>query len=74
MIAEDVNLLRGIFLVRDMSKFLAVGRDSAPSPGFPIKVQGKEEGQSTPGGGNKATSKDGTFLVRRGIPGYNSGR
>ena len=71
---EDVNLLRDIFLVRDISKFLAVGRNSAPSPGFPIKVQGKQEEQSTPAGGNKATSKEGTLLVRRGIPGYNSGR
>ena len=59
--AEDVNLLRRIFLVGQMSKFLAVGQDSSPSAGFLIKVQGKGEGQSTPGENNKATSKEGHF-------------
>ena len=38
LIVEEVNLLRGIFLVEEMSKFLAVGWDSSPSPGFPINV------------------------------------
>ena len=35
---------------------------------YPPKVQGKR-GQSTPGGGNKATLKEGTFSVRRDIQG-----
>ena len=34
--AKDLNLLRRIFLMGEMSKFLAVG-----SPGLPINVQGK---------------------------------
>ena len=38
LIAEEVNLLRGIFLVVEMSKFLAVVWDSSPSPGFPTNV------------------------------------
>ena len=38
LIAEEVNLLRRIFLVGEMSKFLAVGWDSFPSPVFPINV------------------------------------
>ena len=38
LIAEEVNLLRGIFLVGEMSKFLAIGWDSSPSPGLPINV------------------------------------
>ena len=38
LIAKDVNLLKGIFLVGEMSKFLAVGWVSPPSPGFPINV------------------------------------
>ena len=40
LIAEEVNLSRGIFLVRQMSKFLAVGWDSSPFPGFPINIYG----------------------------------
>ena len=36
--AKDLNLLRGIFLMGEMSKFLGVG---LPSPELPIKVQGK---------------------------------
>ena len=40
LIAEEVNLLRGIFLVGEMSKFLAVGWDFSPSQGFPINVYG----------------------------------
>ena len=35
---QDVNLLTGTFLVRDVSKFLAVGWDILPSLGFPKKV------------------------------------
>ena len=38
LIAEEVNLLRVIFLVGEMSKYLAVGWDSSPSPGFSINV------------------------------------
>ena len=51
LIANDLNLLTGIFLMGVMSKFLTVGLDFVPSPGFPIKVQEKGE-QSTPGGCN----------------------
>ena len=56
-----------------MRKFLADGWDSPPIPGFFTKVWGKGV-QSTPVGGNKSTLKNGTFLVRRGIQVYNSGR
>ena len=63
LIAKDLNLLRGIFLMGKISTFLGVGQDFPPSPGFPIKVQGKE-GQSTPGGCNNFL----TFLWRREIP------
>ena len=38
LIMEEVNLLREIFLVGEMSKFLAVGWDSCPSPEFTINV------------------------------------
>ena len=38
LIAEDVNLLIGIFLLGEMSKFLAVEWYSPPFSGFPIKV------------------------------------
>ena len=41
--AKDLNLLRGIFLMREMSKFLAIAYDFSPSPGLPMKVQGKGE-------------------------------
>ena len=34
----DVNLLKSIFPLGKISKFLAVGWDSPPSPGFLIKV------------------------------------
>ena len=37
-ITKEVNLLIGFFLVGEMGKFLAVGCDSSPSPGFPINV------------------------------------
>ena len=47
-----------------MSKFLAVGLDFSPSPGFPIKVRGKGE-QSTPGVCNNFV----TFLERREMQG-----
>ena len=38
LIAKEVNILRGSFLIGKMSKFMAVGWDSSPSPGFPINV------------------------------------
>ena len=38
LIAEEANLLKGIFLMGKMSKSLAVGWDSSPSLGFPINV------------------------------------
>ena len=44
LVAEDVNLLRGIFLVGEMSKFSAVGWDPPPYPGFTINVLGNNEG------------------------------
>ena len=65
--AKDLNLLRRIFLNEEMSKFLAVGSDFSPSPGLPIKVQGKGK-QSTPGGRNNYV----TFLVRREMLAYDS--
>ena len=40
LIAEDVNLLRKIFLVGKRSKFFAVNWDSPPTPEFPIKAWG----------------------------------
>ena len=49
-------------------KFLAVPWDFLSSPGFPTKLRGKG-GQSTLGGGNKATSKEGAYLVTRRIQG-----
>ena len=36
--AGEVNLLRGVFLVGEMSKFLAAEWDSSQSPGFPINL------------------------------------
>ena len=60
LIAEYVHLLKRIFLVGEMSKFLVVGWDFSPPPpsqAFLIKVQAKGV-QSTPGGSNKATSKE----------------
>ena len=62
--SERFKSIRRIFLIGEVSKFLAVGYGFHPSPGFPIKVQGKG-GQSTPGGCNNFL----TFLVRREIPG-----
>ena len=40
LIAEEVNLLREIFLVGEMSKFLAAGWYSPSYSGFPINVYG----------------------------------
>ena len=62
--AKDLNLLRGIFLMGEMSKFLAIGLDFSPPPGLPMKVQGRGN-QSIPGGCNNFV----TFLVRREMPG-----
>ena len=39
--AKDLSLLRGVFVMWQMSKFLAIGQDFSSSPGFPIKVLGK---------------------------------
>ena len=61
--AKDLNLLKGIFLRGEMSKFLAFGEDFFLSPGLPIKIQGKGK-QSTPGGCNNFL----IFLVRREMP------
>ena len=38
LVVEDVNLLRKIFLVGEISTFVAVGWYPSPSPMFPIKV------------------------------------
>ena len=61
LIGKYVSLLRRIFLVGEMSKF----------SGFLLRFRGRW--QSTPGGGNKATSKEGVLLVGRGIQGCKSG-
>ena len=50
-------------MMREMSKFLAVGGNFFLSPGFPIKFQGKG-GQSTPFECNNFV----TILVRREMP------
>ena len=61
----NVNLLKGIFLMGKVSKFLAVGWYSPPiSRVRKVRVKGE---QSTPGGGNKTKSREETFLVRMGI-------
>ena len=36
--AKKLNLLRGIFLMREMGKFLAVGLDFSASSGLPINL------------------------------------
>ena len=67
---EDLSYLRRIFLVEEMSKLLAIAWDSLVSPGFPIKIKVKRgREQSTLGAGNKATSKEGIFLVKRELHG-----
>ena len=38
LIVEEVNLLRGIFLMEEMSKLLPVWWDSFPFQGFSINV------------------------------------
>ena len=63
LVAEDANVLRATFLVEKISNSLAV---FPPSPRFLINVQGNV---GTLGWGNKATSKQGTFLVSRSIHG-----
>ena len=65
LISKYLNLLRGVSLMGEISKLLAVAYDFPPSPGFPIKVQGNGGGQSTPGGCNIFL----IFLVKKGIPG-----
>ena len=62
--AKDLNLLKGISLMEEMSNFLTVGEDFSTSPGFPIKVLGKGK-QSTPPGCNNFV----TFSVRREMSG-----
>ena len=63
--AKDLNLQKEIFLIGEMSKFLAVGLDFSPSPVLPINFQGKGEKSTRSGGCNKFA----TFLVRREMPG-----
>ena len=40
LLKEENNFLKGIFLVGEVSKFLAVEWDSSPSPVFLINVYG----------------------------------
>ena len=65
-----LNLLSVIFLVWEISVIFLLDGILPPSQRFSKKVQ-RKEAQSTPGGGNKATSKEGKLLWYRG---YNSGR
>ena len=65
LIAKDLTLLKGIFLMRKMSKFLAARYNFPLSPGSPLKVQGKSREQSTPEGCKNFL----TLLVKREIPG-----
>ena len=73
LIAEDLNLLREIFLVEEMSNVLS----KIPSPGFSIKVQGRGktvtswEMEKGGGGGQQRNIKGGE--VRRGIHGNSAG-
>ena len=53
LIGDDVNLVKRISLVGEMSKFLTSGRNSVPIPGFHEKFRG-EGGQSTPRGVNRS--------------------
>ena len=62
--AKDLNLLKAISLMEEMSNFLTVGEDFSTSLGFPIKVLGKGK-QSTPAGCNNFV----TFSVRREMSG-----
>ena len=62
--AKGLNLLRWIFLIGEMSKFVAAGWDFSPSPGLAIKVHWNGE-QSTPGGCKNFVK----FFVRRETPG-----
>ena len=66
-IEEDVNLLRRIFLMGKMSKFLGTGWDSVPFRGFPTKVWGK--GSVCTWWVQESNIEKGLFLVRSGIKG-----
>ena len=69
LVAEDVSsLLKGIFLPGEMRKYSAVGLNSPQSPGFPKRFRGRGDSSLLVDATNKGTSKEGTFLVRRGIP------
>ena len=61
LIGKNTNLLKDIFLMREMRKFLVVWSYSSLSPysGFPTKVWGTKV-QSTLSRVNKATSKEQT--------------
>ena len=65
----DVYLLRGIFLVGEMSNVFGWWVGFSPhAQGFPQRFGGRV-GQSTSGGSNKATVKEELFLVRGGMQG-----
>ena len=61
LVTKDTILIKVNFLVGEMSKFLAIGWDSAPVPRFLIKVQGNGV-QFATGEGNKARSTEGKSL------------
>ena len=64
LIAKDLNLLRGIFLMGEMSKFFGCWVGFFPVPRVTHKGSGIGE-QSRPGECNSFV----TFLVRREMPG-----
>ena len=71
LIEGNVNLLRGVFLVGEMSKFLNAGWDSLLISR--VSRKGSEEGrQSTPGWGNK--TKEGGIFGQKVDTMYNFGR
>ena len=64
LIGENVNILRGTFVVGQMSKFLTFRLNSPPLTGVFHKFSGGR-GQSTSSGGNKVTSK-GSISAQKG--------
>ena len=73
LIGEDVNLLKGVFLVGKMRKFMTTKWYSHPSPGFPRKVQVKRR-QSTLVEGTKKHQRRGRLWSKGGYREYNCER
>ena len=73
LIGEDVNLLKGIFLVGKMRKFMTTKWYSHPSPGFRRKVQVKRR-QSTLVEGTKKHQRRGRLWSKGGYREYNCER